>query len=49
MDRRSWLWRRKSSEKNTGETESSGGSVSSHSERFSDDQVWSTLFKLINC
>ncbi|XP_076936423.1 uncharacterized protein LOC143603529 [Bidens hawaiensis] len=41
MDRRSWLWRRKSSEKSTGETESSGGSVSSHSERFSDDQVYS--------
>ncbi|KAL8204471.1 hypothetical protein R6Q57_010094 [Mikania cordata] len=40
MDRRSWLWRRKSSEKSTGETESSGGSVSSHSERFSDDQVY---------
>ncbi|KAL8262580.1 hypothetical protein R6Q59_023929 [Mikania micrantha] len=39
MDRRSWLWRRKS-EKSTGETESSGGSVSSHSERFSDDQVY---------
>ena len=38
MDRRSWLWRRKSSEKCPGETESSG-SVSSHSERFSDDQV----------
>ncbi|XP_058091288.1 filament-like plant protein [Magnolia sinica] len=37
MDRRSWLWRRKSSEKSPGETESSG-SVSSHSERFSDDQ-----------
>ncbi|XP_077248810.1 filament-like plant protein [Tasmannia lanceolata] len=37
MDRRSWLWRRKSSEKSTGETESSG-SLSSHSERFSDDQ-----------
>lgn len=32
MDRRSWLWRRKSSE-----TESSG-SASSHSERFSEDQ-----------
>jgi hypothetical protein len=41
MDRRSWLWRRKSSEKSPGETESTG-SVSSHSERFSDDQV--TLF-----
>ncbi|KAH6833391.1 hypothetical protein C2S53_009075 [Perilla frutescens var. hirtella] len=41
MDRRSWLWRRKSSEKSpTGETESSG-SVSSHSERFSDDQTLS--------
>ncbi|XP_010912481.1 uncharacterized protein [Elaeis guineensis] len=37
MDRRSWLWRRKSSEKSPGETESSG-SVSSHSERYSDDQ-----------
>ncbi|KAK6773828.1 hypothetical protein RDI58_029067 [Solanum bulbocastanum] len=34
MDRRSWLWRRKSSP--SGETESSGGSISSH---FSDDQV----------
>ncbi|KAI8029551.1 hypothetical protein LOK49_LG01G02512 [Camellia lanceoleosa] len=40
MDRRSWLWRRKSSEKSPGETESSG-SASSHSERFSDDQAWS--------
>ncbi|KAL8034617.1 hypothetical protein ABFX02_12G040100 [Erythranthe guttata] len=39
MDRRSWLWRRKSSEKSpSGETESSG-SLSSHSERFSDDQT----------
>ncbi|KAG6508045.1 filament-like plant protein 3 [Zingiber officinale] len=37
MDRRSWLWRRKSSEKSLGETESSG-SVSSQSERYSDDQ-----------
>lgn len=43
MDRRSWLWRRKSSEKSPGETESTG-SVSSHSERFSDDQV--TLFAM---
>ncbi|KAD7117479.1 hypothetical protein R6Q59_005906 [Mikania micrantha] len=41
MDRRSWLWRRKSSEKSPGETESSGGSISSHSERFSDDQIYS--------
>lgn len=39
MDRRSWLWRRKSSEKSPGETESSG-SVSSHSERFSDEQAY---------
>nr|GMC98753.1 filament-like plant protein 3 [Ipomoea batatas] len=39
MDRRSWLWRRKSSDKSpSGETESSG-SISSHSERFSDDQA----------
>ncbi|KAJ0973256.1 hypothetical protein J5N97_021215 [Dioscorea zingiberensis] len=36
MDRRSWLWRRKSSEKSPGETES-WGSVSSHSEKYSDD------------
>ncbi|KAI3814377.1 hypothetical protein L1987_19130 [Smallanthus sonchifolius] len=41
MDRRSWLWRRKLSEKSPGETESSGGSISSHSERFSDDQIYS--------
>ncbi|CAM8953671.1 unnamed protein product [Rhodiola kirilowii] len=41
MDRRSWLWRRKSSEKSPGETESSG-SISSHSERFSDEQVYTT-------
>ncbi|CAI9777547.1 unnamed protein product [Fraxinus pennsylvanica] len=39
MDRRSWLWRRKSSEKSpNGETESSG-SITYHSERFSDDQA----------
>ncbi|KAF8377056.1 hypothetical protein HHK36_030429 [Tetracentron sinense] len=37
MDRRSWLWRKKSSEKSPGETESSG-SISSHSERYFDDQ-----------
>lgn len=36
MDRRSWLWRRKSSEKSPGETESSGSFSSL--ERFSDDQ-----------
>ncbi|KAI3738982.1 hypothetical protein L2E82_29307 [Cichorium intybus] len=40
MDRRSWLWRKKSSERSPGETESSVGSISSHSERFSDDQVY---------
>ncbi|RDX74307.1 Filament-like plant protein 3, partial [Mucuna pruriens] len=39
MDRRSWLWRRKSSEKSPGETESSG-SMSSFSERFYDDQIY---------
>ncbi|KAJ6378074.1 hypothetical protein OIU78_028329 [Salix suchowensis] len=39
MDRRSWLWRRKSSEKSPGETDSSG-SISSRSERFSDDQIY---------
>ncbi|VFQ63552.1 unnamed protein product [Cuscuta campestris] len=39
MERRSWLWRKKSSDKiPSGETESSG-SISSHSERFSDDQA----------
>ncbi|GMG99842.1 hypothetical protein Nepgr_001682 [Nepenthes gracilis] len=38
MDRRNWLWRKKSSEKSPRETESSG-SVSSHSERLSDEQV----------
>ncbi|XP_038989834.1 uncharacterized protein LOC103701393 [Phoenix dactylifera] len=37
MDRRSWLWRRKSSEKSPSDSESSG-SMSSHSERCSDDQ-----------
>ncbi|KAF9608403.1 hypothetical protein IFM89_009769 [Coptis chinensis] len=37
MDRKSWLWRKKSSEKSPGETDSSG-SMSSHSERYSDDQ-----------
>nr|XP_043610973.1 filament-like plant protein 3 [Erigeron canadensis] len=46
MDHRSWLWRRKSSEKSPGETESSGGSISSHSERFYDDQVFSNQISL---
>lgn len=47
MERRSWLWRRKSSEKSPGETESSG-SVSSG--RFSDEQVLilSVLWRLIS-
>ncbi|XP_068336308.1 filament-like plant protein [Pyrus communis] len=34
---RKWLWKKKSSEKSSGETDSSG-SVSSHSERYSDEQ-----------
>lgn len=38
MDRRSWLWRRKPSDRSPAETESSG-SISSHSERLSDEQV----------
>nr|CAD1832790.1 unnamed protein product [Ananas comosus var. bracteatus] len=38
MDRRSWLWRRKPSEKSTGGETESSGSPSSHSARFSDDQ-----------
>ncbi|KAH0749036.1 hypothetical protein KY290_028268 [Solanum tuberosum] len=37
MDKRNWLWKRRSSEKSIGETESSG-SLSSHSERHSDEQ-----------
>ncbi|XP_062182638.1 filament-like plant protein [Phragmites australis] len=37
MDRRSWLWRRKSSDKSPGESDSSG-SMSSHSEHCFDDQ-----------
>ncbi|KAJ6709372.1 FILAMENT-LIKE PLANT PROTEIN 4 [Salix koriyanagi] len=37
MEKRKWLWKRKSSERSPGETDSSG-SISSHSERFSDDQ-----------
>ncbi|GMJ08634.1 hypothetical protein HRI_004532600 [Hibiscus trionum] len=44
MDRRSWLWRRKSTEKSPGETDStSPGSISSHSERFSDEQANATI------
>ncbi|KAK7301378.1 hypothetical protein RJT34_12241 [Clitoria ternatea] len=37
MDKKRWLWKRKSSERSPDETESSG-SVSSHSERYSDEQ-----------
>ncbi|KAE9595908.1 hypothetical protein Lal_00030842 [Lupinus albus] len=37
MDNNRWLWKHKSSEKSLGETESSE-SMSSHSERYSDDQ-----------
>ncbi|KAK7410928.1 hypothetical protein VNO78_02161 [Psophocarpus tetragonolobus] len=42
LTQRSWLWRRKSSEKSSAETESSG-SMLSHSERFSEDQVYPAL------
>lgn len=37
MEKRKWLWKRRSSERSPGETDSSG-SISSHSERYSDDQ-----------
>ncbi|WVZ54096.1 hypothetical protein U9M48_004956 [Paspalum notatum var. saurae] len=37
MDRRSWLWKRKLSDKSLGESDSSG-SASSHSEPYMDDQ-----------
>ncbi|XP_047324322.1 filament-like plant protein [Impatiens glandulifera] len=37
MEKRKWLWKRKFGEKSPGESESSG-SMSSHSERYSDDQ-----------
>ncbi|KAI4337821.1 hypothetical protein L6164_016191 [Bauhinia variegata] len=37
MEKKRWLWKRKSSDKSPGETESSG-SVASHSERCSDEQ-----------
>ncbi|KAL5704378.1 hypothetical protein ACHQM5_022817 [Ranunculus cassubicifolius] len=38
MDRRSWLWKKKSSDKSPGGETESSGSMSSHSERYSDDQ-----------
>lgn len=37
MEKKSWLWKKKSSEKSPGDTHSSG-SVSSHSERYSGEQ-----------
>ncbi|XP_055835622.1 filament-like plant protein isoform X1 [Solanum dulcamara] len=37
MEKRKWLWKRKPSDKSPGETESSG-SLSSYSERYSDEQ-----------
>lgn len=37
MEKRSWLWKKKSSEKSPCDTDSSG-SISSHSERYSDEQ-----------
>ncbi|KAL0432214.1 UNVERIFIED_CONTAM: Filament-like plant protein [Sesamum latifolium] len=37
MEKRKWLWKRKSSERSPGESDSSG-SFSSHSERYSDEQ-----------
>ncbi|XP_044510411.1 filament-like plant protein isoform X3 [Mangifera indica] len=37
MEKRKWLWKKNSSERSPGETESSG-SISSQSERYSDDQ-----------
>jgi hypothetical protein len=40
MDRRSWLWRRKSPDKSSAETETS---ASSASERFTDEQVWNNI------
>lgn len=46
MEKRKWLWKRKSSERSPGETESSG-SMSSHSERYSDEQVGILLSLLL--
>ncbi|KAK1384500.1 filament-like plant protein [Heracleum sosnowskyi] len=37
MEKKSWLWKKKSSEKSPGDTDSSG-SVSSHSDRYSGEQ-----------
>ncbi|KAM7511080.1 hypothetical protein LguiB_009955 [Lonicera macranthoides] len=38
MEKRNWLWKRKSSEKSPGGETESSGSISSHSERYSDEQ-----------
>lgn len=40
---RKWLWKKKSSEKSSGGETESSGSVSSHSERCSDEQVGSRI------
>lgn len=40
---RKWLWKKKSSEKSSGGETESSGSVSSHSERCSDEQVGSQI------
>lgn len=42
MVKRKWLWGKRSSEKISGETESSG-SMSSHSDKLSEDQVYFQL------
>ncbi|XP_039003330.1 filament-like plant protein [Hibiscus syriacus] len=47
MEKRNWLWKKRSSERSRGETESSG-SLSSHSERYSDDQYASKVSPLPN-
>ncbi|XP_022992951.1 filament-like plant protein 3 [Cucurbita maxima] len=38
MDRRKWPWKKKSSDKSPGQTTESSGSMSTYSERFSDEQ-----------
>ncbi|MBA0659458.1 hypothetical protein Goklo_011595 [Gossypium klotzschianum] len=47
MEKRKWLWKRRSSERSPGETDTSG-SLSSHSERYSDDQDVSKLSSPLN-
>lgn len=50
MEKRKWPWKKKSSERGGGESESSE-SISSHSERFSDEQVHlsSIFFLRLTC